>query len=67
MTLSISRSRSPYDHYLNKLGRPHIPSLKVIGLLALEENILKGFYCTLAWWSPGPTSFPYPKEFPYEI
>ena len=44
LTLMLSRSRSTYDHYLNK---PHlqcyIPSPKVTGLLVLEKKIFKGF------------------------
>ena len=26
LTLALSRSRSTYDHHLNKLGRPRIPN-----------------------------------------
>ena len=26
VTLTLTRSRSTYDHYLNKLGRPYIPN-----------------------------------------
>ena len=26
LTLTLSRSRSTWDHHLNKLGRPHIPN-----------------------------------------
>ena len=48
LTLTLSRSRSTLDHYLNKLGSPHIPnttipSPKVISLLVLEKKISKGF------------------------
>ena len=55
----LSRSRSPEDHHLNKLGRPHIPNTtyQVSRSLAFwfwSRRFLKGFYHIWAWrpsWS----------------
>ena len=78
--MTLSRSRSSQDHYLNKLGRPHIPdaSYQVPRSSAFwfwRRRFLKGFYHIWAWrpsWSCdqdhlNKLSFPHPKESPYEI
>ena len=78
--MTLSRSRSTWDHYLNKLGKPHIPdtTYQVSRSLALRfwrRRFLKGFYHIWAWrpsWSCdqehlNKLSFPHPKESPYEI
>ena len=54
LTLMLSRSRSSWDHHLNKLGRPHIPNAtyQVSRSLALwfwRRRFLKGFYHIWAW------------------
>ena len=43
LTLTFSRSRSSWDHHLNKLGRPHIPNATYQVLLVLEKKIFKRF------------------------
>ena len=55
LTLTLSRSRSSWDHHLNKLGRPHIPNAtyQVSRSLAFwfwRKRFLKGFYHIWAWW-----------------
>ena len=79
LTLMLSRSRSTYDHCLNKLGGPHIPNAtyQVPRLLAFLfwGRFLKGFYHIWAWppsWSCvqdhlNKLLFPNPKVSPYEI
>ena len=54
LTLTLSKSRSSWDHHLNKLGRPHIPnaSYQVTRSLAFwfwRRIFLKGFYHIWAW------------------
>ena len=80
LTLTLSRSRSTQDQYLNKLGRPRIPDATYQVLRSRvfwfwRRRFLKGFYHIWAWrpsWSCdqghlNKLSFPYPKESPYEI
>ena len=54
LTLTLSRSRSSWDHHLNKLGRPHIPNAtyQVSRSLAFwfwRRRFLKGFYYIWEW------------------
>ena len=56
MTLTLGRSRSSWNHHLNKLGRPHIPNAtyKVSRSLSFwfwRRRFLKGFYHIWAWLS----------------
>ena len=52
----LSRSRSSWDHHLNKLGRPYIPNAtdQVSSSLAFwfwRRRFLKGFYHIWVWWT----------------
>ena len=59
LTLTLSRSRSIQDHYLNKLNRPHIPDAtyqvpRSPAFWFWRRRFLKGFYHIWAWrpsWS----------------
>ena len=80
MTLTLSKSRSTQDHYLNKLGRPHIPDAtyqvpRSSAFWFWRRRFLKGFYHI---WAGRPSwscdqdhlnklSFPHPKESPYDL
>ena len=80
LTLMLSRSRSTYDHHLNKLGRPYIPNAtyqvpRSSTFHFWRRRFLKGFYHIWAWRPSWPSDqdhlnkllFPRPKESPYEI
>ena len=79
-TLTLSRSRSTQDHYLNKLGRPHIPDAtcqvpRSPAFWFWRRRFLKGFYHIWAcrpFWSCDQTNLykswlTYCKESSYEI
>ena len=80
LTLTLSRSRSIQDHYLNKLGRPYIPDAtyqvpRSPAFWFWRRRFLKGFYHIWAWRPSRSCDqdhlnkllFPHPKESPYEI
>ena len=80
LTLTLSRSRSTFEHHLNKLGRPYIPNdtyqvQRSSAFWFLRRRFLNGFYHI---WARRPSwscdqdhlnklSFPHPKESQYEI
>ena len=74
LTLTLSRSRSTYDHQLIKLGRPHILNAtyqapRLSALWFWRRRFFKEFYHLWAWRTFWPCDqnhlnkllFPYPK------
>ena len=53
--LTLCRSRSTYDHHLNKLSRPHIPNAtyllpRSMAFRFRRRRFFKVFYHIWAWW-----------------